>query len=96
MLECFALSCARVGNGSHGENISCYGENFHFYSMALAQLSTHYTTGDHRDYPIIPAEDQSQVAAGPDAGSLVEQITYLTSWPQTTSEQVVEITASYH
>ncbi len=26
-------------------------------------------------------EDQTQVAAGPDAESMVEQITYLTSWP---------------
>ncbi len=39
--------------------------------------------GDQSDYPIIAAaEEQSHVAAGPDAGSLVEQITYLTSWPQ--------------
>ena len=26
----------------------------------------------------------TQVASGPDTGALVEQITYLTSWPQTT------------
>ena len=35
---------------------------------------------------IISAEDQTHVAAGPDAGSLVEQITYLTSWPQASSQ----------
>ena len=29
-------------------------------------------------------EDVTQVAPRPDAGALVEQITYLTSWPQTT------------
>lgn len=29
-------------------------------------------------------EDITQVALRPDAGALVEQITYLTSWPQTT------------
>lgn len=37
--------------------------------------------------PVIPAEDQTHVATGPDADSLVEQITYLTSWPQPTTSQ---------
>lgn len=61
-------------------------------------LSRTAATSDQSDYPIIAAvaEEQSQVAAGPDTGSLVEQITYLTSWPQTSQEQVVEVTASYH
>lgn len=37
-----------------------------------------------------------QVAAGPDEGALVEQITYLTSWPQSTTENTVhmEVTTS--
>ncbi|XP_064399722.1 uncharacterized protein LOC135346135 [Halichondria panicea] len=64
---------------------------------AILKSGQQMNEGDQSDYPIIPAEDQSQVAAGPDAGSLVEQITYLTSWPQTSAEQVVEITGSnYH
>ena len=38
---------------------------------------------DNQSYPLIEniREDQTQVAAGPDAESMVEQITYLTSWP---------------
>ena len=37
------------------------------------------------DYGIVGGgEDVTQVAPRPDAGALVEQITYLTSWPQTT------------
>lgn len=31
------------------------------------------------------SDDHTQVAAGPDAESMVEQITYLTSWPGTTT-----------
>ena len=34
-----------------------------------------------REYPLMTVGDQTQVAAGPDAESMVEQITYLTSWP---------------
>ncbi len=34
---------------------------------------------------MIAGEDQTQVAAGPDAESMVEQITYLTSWPSSSS-----------
>ena len=33
---------------------------------------------------VVSGEDVTQVAPRPDAGALVEQITYLTSWPQTT------------
>lgn len=38
---------------------------------------------DNQSYPLVASigEDQTQVAADPDAESMVEQITYLTSWP---------------
>ena len=37
------------------------------------------------------AGDVTQVAPRPDAGALVEQITYLTSWPQTTPPVSVSV-----
>ncbi len=39
-------------------------------------------------------EDQTQVAAGPDAESMVEQITYLTSWPAPEEVGPSEVTAT--
>ena len=37
-------------------------------------------------------EDVTQIALRPDTGALVEQITYLTSWPQTTPPVSVDHT----
>ena len=53
-----------------------------FYFLPESPDDDHY---EEQDYPLVVGEDQTQVAAGPDAESTVEQITYLTSWPATTS-----------
>ena len=45
-----------------------------------------YTSEFVEDTSGLPAQ---QVAAGPDEGALVEQITYLTSWPQSNNESTV-------
>ncbi|KAL5502258.1 hypothetical protein EMCRGX_G009003 [Ephydatia muelleri] len=59
--------------------------------LQLEQVS--YPSEFVEDSNGMPAQ---QVAAGPDEGALVEQITYLTSWPQSTeSTSVVEASTSH-
>ncbi len=46
--------------------------------------------------PLVVGEDQTQVAAGPDAESTVEQITYLTSWPASAADASSSTSTHHH
>jgi len=55
------------------------------YQAVLCAGSPEGSEYVEQPYPLVVGEDQTQVAAGPDAESTVEQITYLTSWPASSS-----------
>lgn len=61
----------------------CYSPVLNYHCMCIDQP---VDEGFQENYPlIVGSEDVTQVAGGPDAESTVEQITYLTSWPATSS-----------
>lgn len=50
--------------------------------LAHKHTRTHTHTAAEFSQSAPPQLEVTQIAARPDTGSLVEQITYLTSWPQ--------------
>ena len=72
--------------GSEGVRWLCHSDNCVSSSLFYDCVGETESSEDGvvGDYEGVGGGDVTQVAPRPDAGALVEQITYLTSWPQTT------------